>query len=163
MANYLPKQYRDSFARWLALVGPDEWHQVADQWNWDNGSDPLRWIVEQPNCDRATALLIFWRGEPSYFWDGPATRNEWLASGRHFSADNYDLAVLIVDRWCGQGYARRKLAYDPMGDGFASRSDVDASRRHLALTLPQEMLTPCLGRSPRTETLDEGVPISLYG
>jgi len=48
---------------WMSKKGPAEWHGVAEGWNWDEGEEPLLWIVEQPQCDRATALTIFWYGE----------------------------------------------------------------------------------------------------
>jgi hypothetical protein len=40
---------------WLEAHGPDEWHQVAIDWNWDAGVEILAWIAAQPGCDRATA------------------------------------------------------------------------------------------------------------
>ena len=48
---------------WMSRKGPAEWHGLAVNWNWDEGEEPLAWIVDQPGCDRATALTIFWNGE----------------------------------------------------------------------------------------------------
>src|SRR5712691_6236599 len=45
---------------------PDEWHQVAWNWNWDSGVEALQWIIRQPMCDRGTALLVYWMGGPRY-------------------------------------------------------------------------------------------------
>lgn len=162
MANYLPEPLKASFAAWLADAGPDEWHQVADQWNWDQGSDPLRWIAEQPDCDAATALVIFWRASPDYFWSGPSTKEEWVASGEYFNADDYDMIRAILERFRGVGYSRQELAYDPLEDGFASRSDVENSKKHPALTIEPDMIVARDGRTPGGLVLDEGVPVSLH-
>ena len=48
---------------WMSRKGPPEWHGVATAWNWDQGEAPLLWILEQPTCDKATALRLFWDGE----------------------------------------------------------------------------------------------------
>ncbi len=50
---------------YLASAAPEDWHQVAWNWNWDAGEDSLRWIARQPNCDRGTALLLYWYGCPA--------------------------------------------------------------------------------------------------
>jgi hypothetical protein len=33
---------------YLAQASPEEWHQVARSWNWDNGNEELLWIIRQP-------------------------------------------------------------------------------------------------------------------
>jgi hypothetical protein len=55
--------FTDIVIDWMSRKGPAEWHGVATAWNWDGGEEPLLWIVDQPACDRATALTIFWYGE----------------------------------------------------------------------------------------------------
>jgi Domain of unknown function (DUF4274) len=52
---------------YLAQASPEEWHQVAWNWNRDNGQDVLRWIIRQSTCDRGTTLLVYWGGAPRYF------------------------------------------------------------------------------------------------
>jgi len=49
---------------WLASKGPSEWHGVADAWHWEKGVWPLAWIIQQPDCDAATAALIYWCSRP---------------------------------------------------------------------------------------------------
>jgi len=59
----------------ISQASPEEWHQVACNWNWDDGADELRWIIQQPTCDRGTALLVYWHGGPRYYAQY-ATRDE---------------------------------------------------------------------------------------
>ena len=39
--------------------------------NWDNGTRGLQAMLADPNCDRATALMIFWMGSPAYYYNHP--------------------------------------------------------------------------------------------
>lgn len=46
---------------------PDDWHRLALHGNWDFVDDAVwRTIVMRPDCDRATALAIFWMASPEY-------------------------------------------------------------------------------------------------
>src|SRR5690606_10537201 len=38
-------------------------------YNWDNGLAGLKKIVTSKDCDKATANMIFWHGQPSYFYN----------------------------------------------------------------------------------------------
>jgi hypothetical protein len=94
-----------AFARWLVLEsGPDDWHLVADGWDWDRGEDPLWWIVTRRNCDRATALMIFWRTRPYQYLGQPAFQA--------MDVDEYDLYHTIRSRWAAGFYTRSEIAFD---------------------------------------------------
>ncbi len=45
----------------------EELHAFAANWNWDFGRWPLEAILENPACEAATALLIYWLGCPEFF------------------------------------------------------------------------------------------------
>lgn len=42
---------------------------TAHAFNWDSGVRGLRRLLENPGCDRATALLIYWLGRPGFYND----------------------------------------------------------------------------------------------
>lgn len=44
-----------------------ELHTKALQHNWDEGTGKLNSILKSPLCDRATALAIYWMGQPGYY------------------------------------------------------------------------------------------------
>lgn len=49
-------------------MGPDGWHRIALYGNWDFIEPEVwRWIAIQLECDRATALAIFWKVQPDYY------------------------------------------------------------------------------------------------
>ena len=57
----------DALIWWLERQGPDELHRVALGWNWDCSTRPLRYSVDRPDCDKGTALTIFYSAEPERF------------------------------------------------------------------------------------------------
>jgi hypothetical protein len=64
-ANYPTFQ---AIAHWLQHeADPDGWHHFVFHHNWDHGLDPLLWVIRQPACDKATALLAFYMSRPGEF------------------------------------------------------------------------------------------------
>jgi Domain of unknown function (DUF4274) len=61
---------------WLPVQSPRVWHQVALTWNWDNGTYFLDWILNQPACDKGTALSIYLGGEPGFYADAYETLDQ---------------------------------------------------------------------------------------
>ena len=94
-----------AFARWLVVEAkPDDWHLVAEGWDWERGEDPLWWIVTRPNCDRATALMVFWGTRPYHYLGQPAWQSVDKAE--------YDLYHTIRARWAAGFYTRSEIAFD---------------------------------------------------
>jgi hypothetical protein len=96
--------------RKMALLrngSPDDWHRYADDHNWDLQLDGLYWIVSQPQCDRATATLIFWKGEPTGYdfedYEGEMGEDVFAVE---------PLLKLIAERFNTTGYPRAEIAYD---------------------------------------------------
>ncbi len=46
-----------------------ELHELASSMNWDGGYFELNQVLNHPNLDKGTALLLYWYGEPEYFAD----------------------------------------------------------------------------------------------
>jgi hypothetical protein len=94
----------------LKAMGPDGWHRIALYANWDFTEDAVwQWMVSQPDCDRATALEIFWKASPDYYLQY-RDRSAVPAGERA----HYDLIISIRDRWVAGGYKRSELAADPL-------------------------------------------------
>ena len=103
MGHYLTVEDRNYWViDWLSRQGPAEWHALAIAWDWEDGIEPLHWIIQQPTCDRATALAIFWESDPEYFLseDGAET-----AIG--------DMDEEIAARWKAGQYTENRFTYDP--------------------------------------------------
>jgi Domain of unknown function (DUF4274) len=126
------------FCSRLKSATPDEWHSVAEEWNWDQDIAPLYWIVKQPQCDMATALTIFFLACP----EDPAND---FASPKGLSqqpSEAYDIAVEIRNRWVDGFYRRSEIAFDKSESDYVK----DLSQ------LPNPFIHPsmCLGLPGRT-------------
>lgn len=94
--------------------GPDDWHRLALYGNGDF-IDAAAWreIVMQPDCDRATALAIFWKMSPDYYAQFPDR-----AAVPEVNRAGYDLIELIRERWQAGVYRRGELAFDLEADAW---------------------------------------------
>ncbi|SEI80279.1 protein of unknown function [Sphingobium sp. AP50] len=128
------------YADWLKQGDPDRWHDAALQWNWDQGTIPLHWIVSRPDCDAATALAIFYLGEP---FDQPD------------DSDDGALLDFIRKRWEGIGYPSHGIRFDPPAYVATSVSDDDLRR------VPPSMRLALPGRMVATLPYHDGIPITL--
>jgi hypothetical protein len=90
------------------LQTSEEVHLYALCYNWDDGDESMRRLIDHPEIDAGTALLIYWRASPSFFCQF-ATRDEvpeWTRSC-------YDLIKEIERRFIEGSYIRREFRYDP--------------------------------------------------
>ncbi len=124
-------------AAWLRSASPDEWHTMASGWNWDNGAEPLIWIARQPDCDKATALLIYWRFEPSYY----AAEN-FIPPDKDSAWQTLDAATVlhIAARWRAGFYRRAEIQWE----GIRTRTDL------ARLRADETMVEPLPGRAVAT-------------
>ncbi len=104
------KAHLEANIAWLESANPDDWHRVALEFNWGEPLYVLDWIVRQPNCDLATALDIFWKGEPEC-WQCEADAFNEEPNG--FSYLNAKICAYVADRVRSGGYVRSEIAYKP--------------------------------------------------
>ncbi|MCW3837067.1 DUF4274 domain-containing protein [Sphingomonas canadensis] len=137
----------------LRAMGPSGWQRLARYGNWDFvGTETWIWIVSQPDCDRATALEIFWKASPDYYL-------EFASEARMSSYERADYALvkLIRERWLAGAYTHSEYAFDP--DKDVGPIDMAALRRRYGARadamLPAAMRVRLKGRG----TPSEGVPL----
>ena len=82
----------DILIRWLATKGPREWHGVASAWNYHRDVAPILWILDRPECDRATALDAFWRNDGYYQID--ETHDQYRAG-----SNVNQLVARVLENW----------------------------------------------------------------
>lgn len=141
-AEMLSPEYSDALTKYLKQRDPEVWHKIAMGWNWDGGLAPLAWIVRQPECDRGTALLIYWRGGPGWYkqYGGREEVPPFV------SAENHDLLKDIERRYLSGFYTRHEIAFDPHDDqGFDWTNEYkDVPTKH---PIPKEMFIGTSGRT----------------
>jgi len=90
---------------------PDDWHKIALGWNWDSTHEPISWIIQQTECDRSTALAVYWYGGAGWYvqFENREAVPDW-------SLPNYDLIKDVEQRYVRGFYTRQEIAFDPHND-----------------------------------------------
>jgi hypothetical protein len=155
VADALALRVEAGVLAWLAEHGPDDWHAVARSWNWDRGVAPLLWCLDQPDCDRATAALLFWRACP----DSVLTSETLEDAQRDRCGDSWQVATAVLDRLDGAGFERAEIALDAEADPPWSRETWERLQDKYGVDapVPDWMHGPLPGRAiaPR---FTEGLP-----
>jgi len=99
---------------WLAKnKSTENLHKVGSSWNWDQGTDILRWIIEQPECDRSTVKLIFLLCPGEDLLRFPSRDKV-----ANHQLDAFDLANRIADLWNSGFYKHAEVKFDPAEEGM---------------------------------------------
>jgi len=139
-------------AAWLDANGPDQWHELVRRWNFDFGIHPLAWIVQQPDCDRATAQEIFFHlcGWLS-LWDSARK------AGRHFTTnDEVRLLDYVIARWQAEGFQRSELASTHQTHEWGL-----TNLRAIPYGYPDSLLDRIAGRSAEALAWGEEMPAGV--
>lgn len=132
------QEHELTLVRWLEAHTPDDWHQVAIDWNWDAGLDVLGWIAAQPECDRATAQHIILVGGAAYYLRFPD--REALVAQAPYNVEPFDLLAPAIARWNAGFYTRSEIAtYRPNDLGKLERDYRAAEAEQAARPLPWQL------------------------
>lgn len=89
-----------------------EQYFLASQYNWDNGTIVLDWIIDSPICDKGTATLIFWTAEPDYYFDyNEETIDEW-------ARDVWKLLQKIISKMNKGDFTKSIYGFNPSRNGY---------------------------------------------
>lgn len=132
----------------VALPSSEQLHLFVYNWNWDSGVEPLRVIVNHPQCDKGTALNIFWACDALGFFQKYNDRSEVDT----WALEVYDLAVEIKDKFQQGVYTTENIYFNPEpywvtppigGKQYYER---DLKLKNLKQEIPDEMLKPTSGQ-----------------
>ncbi len=119
------KELRDIYER----------HFFADVANWDFDRDMLLGILSEPEVDRGTISLIFWRASPDFFQSYEESEVP------NYQRDLYEVVVAARARMEARDWASEELVYDPIKDGRGDPPPADAKWE-----IPREWAKPTPGR-----------------
>jgi len=115
-----------------------EQYFLASEYNWDDGTIVLDWIVDSQKCDQGTATMIFWMAEPDYYFDyTEETIDDW-------GKDVWLLLQKIILKFKDKEFASSKFAFNPRGNGY--KTDWDSAKG--IWELPKELIKGNRGLKP---------------
>jgi hypothetical protein len=131
-------------SRWerefAALSSPEELFLLASGSH--PAQSPAEWqrLLDHPLCDQGTALLVFWRNSPVYYYgDEPA--GGW-------DRERFELVRTIAGRCATGGYPTAVVRFDPAafkGHSFLSGYTATELARvpaHMRVACPGELVPP---------------------
>jgi hypothetical protein len=95
-----------------ALQTPGELHLFAGQWNYGDFPEPLFSIIRNPECDKGTALYIYWLSDPVSFFELYLNEDE-AASQGEWTLGYYRLLSEIQERIMSGFYSNERISIEP--------------------------------------------------
>lgn len=161
--------------QWLrteAPRDPDLWHLLPGlNWDYEELYDVLLWVVTQPECDAATAILILHLMAPDVAMDIASGGTRWCEpGGKRSESTKVKLLAMIGVRSEDSSFIRHELAPDwlcttesnagLLGMMLSEKARIEAAGRNVPFPLPVKLLStpvPATVRMPATpyETHDD--------
>lgn len=96
---------------------PKERQLLAIDWNFDNSKEVIKWIAEQPDTDKGTALFLYWYMNPQEFKqyenrEDCKKKDSWLL-------EDYDIVETLEKNYISGFYKNQKYAFDPKNDIYS--------------------------------------------
>lgn len=152
----------DLIIDYLKKHDPETRQMLVLSWNFDNPKKVIQWIVDQPNTDKGTILLLYWLMAPD-FSKQYATRED-CESAASWYLEDYDIIQSIERNYLSGFYKDQRYAFDPRHDVYQNGHDwtADLTTENFKVPIPQEMFTALNGITlDAPASWDEGIPEDL--
>jgi hypothetical protein len=132
-----------------STINAEELHAFVATWNWDQGEWGPRAILDNPACEAATALLIYWSCAPEFYLQF-ASR----ADVPDHAEDVFDLLTEVEARYVAGEFRTGLIAFDPANPadtpaGLSMVGEYDDLRDNFVRALPPLMYAPVRPASRR--------------
>lgn len=140
---------------------PKERQFLAIDWNFDNSKEVIKWIAEQPDTDKGTALFLYWYMNPQFFKkyndrDECEEENSW-------ALEDFDIVETLEKNYISGFYKNQKYAFDPKNDPYNSDYDwtEEIDEEEMKRDIPKEMYMALDGEVLKSPNWEEGIPTAL--
>lgn len=142
---------------YLKKNSPKERQLLAIDWNFDNSKEVIKWIAEQPDTDKGTALFLYWYMNPQYF-KKYKDREEWEENDS-WALEDFDIVETLEKNYISGFYKNQKYAFNPKNDvysGYDWTKEVDENE--MKAEIPKEMYIALDGEVLESPNWGEGIP-----
>lgn len=130
-------EYLPDFKLFEKLNSTEQYY-LAKNYNWDDGVEVLKWIIDSPKCDKGTASLIFWTSEPDFYIE----RSE--QNIPEYEKNTFLLLRKIVEKFKNNEFKKSKLKFDPT----ERLLKIDWSKQNSEWDIPNELKRHTKGFTP---------------
>lgn len=140
---------------------PKERQLLAIDWNFDNSKEVIKWIAEQPDTDKGTALFLYWYMNPQFF-KKYNDRNE-CEEEDSWALEDFDIVESLEKNYISGFYKNQKYAFDPKNDPYNSDYDwtEEIDEEEMKRDIPKEMYIALDGEVLESPNWEEGIPTAL--
>lgn len=127
---------------------PEELHAFADTWNWDAGPGALQDLLDNPACEAATALLIYWRAAPEYYRQ---FADKAAVAAANANVEDFEFLSRLEARYVAGEFPVGRVSFDPSRPedcgGYGLVGTYDDMKGKFVRELPGAMYAPVVGQS----------------
>lgn len=122
-----------------SITNPVELYIIAFHHNWDLGTDLLSLIINSDECDKGTAMMIFWSGSPYFHTQfNDEQEAEW-------AGDVFNLLQEIMHNWENGFYQQQIVSYDPRKHQ-SEQSSINYDHSEEKWQIPEYLKQPIVGK-----------------
>lgn len=146
---------------YLKKNSPKERQLLAIDWNFDNSKEVIKWIAEQPDTDKGTALFLYWYMNPQFF-KKYENRKE-CEEEDSWALEDFDIVETLEKNYISGYYKNQKYAFDPKNDPYNSDYDwtEEVDEEEMKRERPKEMYMALDGEVLESPNWEEGIPTAL--
>ena len=136
---------------------PKERQLLAIDWNFDNSKEVIKWIAEQPDTDKGTALFLYWYMNPQFF--KKYKDREECEEEDSWILEDFDVVETLEKNYISGFYKNQKYAFDPKNDvysGYDWTKEVD--EEEMKRKISEEMYIALEGEVLESPGWGEGIP-----
>lgn len=146
---------------YLKKHDPEVRQMLALTWNFDNPKKVIQWIVEQPDTDKGTCLLLYWLMAPGFskrFADREECKN-----AEKWYLEDYNIIQTLERNYTSGFYKKQCYAFNPQHDPYQDGYDwtADLNPSEFKVPIPQDMFIPLEGLVLEVPSWEEGTPEDL--
>ena len=140
---------------------PKERQLLAIDWNFDNSKEVIKWIAEQEETDKGTALFLYWYMNPQFFKRFKS--REECEKDASWALEDFDIVEILEKNYITGFYMNQKYAFNPKCDiyngGYDWTKEVDEDK--MKAEIPKEMYIALEGEVLASPNWAEGIPSDI--
>ena len=140
---------------------PKERQLLAIDWNFDNSKEVIKWIAEQEETDKGTALFLYWYMNPQFFKRFKS--REECEKDASWALEDFDIVEILEKNYIKGFYKNQKYAFNPKCDiyngGYDWTKEVDENEMKRAI--PEVMYIAIEGEVLESPNWGEGIPSDI--
>lgn len=140
---------------YLQGATPEQWHVYVARSNYDDNAPALRWLIDNPQLDRGTALMIYW-------YMGAAGYVQFASEDqvKDYEKDTFRLLLLIEQRYADGFYTQGRIWFAPEhSEGGGPSETRQPYVRPVSTLMREEVGTELVDIEP--EDYDDGLPFEV--